>query len=107
MAAIRWQLVDTAHDQLPFLTVGLNPCAEHLMRHQVRHLMSHGLAQEVFGVLAVELFVETQQILLQVSHAGLLAAQLQAHLGAGEAALEKLLGQRVAGFDAGIETLGH
>lgn len=102
MAAIRWQLVYATHDQLPFLAMRLNARAEHLVSDEMGNFMGHCLAQKVVGILPVQLFVETQQILLKVGHAGLLPTQLQAYFRAGEAALEKLLGQRVAGFDTGI-----
>src|SRR5690606_38929413 len=53
VAAIGWQLVDAAHDQLPFLSVGLDARAIQLVRHQMGHFMGHGLLQKVLGVGSV------------------------------------------------------
>src|SRR5690606_23737668 len=61
----------------------------------------------VLGVGLVQLLVETQQVLVQVRDASLLAAKLETYLRAFEGLLEKVFGQLVAGFHAGIELLGH
>jgi len=42
-----------------------------------------------------------------VRHASFLPAQLEAHLGAGEGAFEKTFCLLIAGFDAGVNLLGH
>ena len=78
-----------------------------LVGNQVCHFMGHGLAQEVFLVFAVQLQVEAQQVLVQVSDAGLLAAQLEADFRAREGAFEEGFGLLVTGFDALSEQLGH
>src|SRR5690606_19466721 len=71
------------------------------------HLVGHGLLQEVFGVFPVQLGIEAQQVLLQVRHAGLLATQPQADLGARETALEEGLGLAIALFDTRLQLFGH
>ncbi|MNY69364.1 hypothetical protein D3C86_2072930 [compost metagenome] len=81
--------------------MGLDARSEQLVGHQVRHFVGDGLAEEVFLVLAVELRIEAQLVLVQVGDAGLLPAQLEAHFGAGEPAFEKGFGLLVAGLDAG------
>jgi hypothetical protein len=107
MAAMRRQLVYAAHDQLPFLAMGLDAITEDLVGDQVRNFMWHGLAQEVFGIFREQLRVEAQHVLVQMSHAGLLAAQLETDHGPLEGTLKERLGLLEAGFDAGIEQLGH
>ncbi len=87
--------------------MGLDALAEQLVGDQVGDLVGHGLAQEVFGVLAVQLQVEAQQVLVQVGDAGLLSAQLEADLRAREGAFEEVFGLLVTGFDALSEQLGH
>jgi len=107
VTAIGWQLVDAAHDQLPLLAMWLDAWAEHLVGDEVGDLVRHGLAQEVLGVLAIQLGVETQQVLVQMGDAGLLAAQLEAHLRPVEAAREELFGKLVAGLDTRMKSFGH
>ena len=89
MAAIGRQFVDPAHDQLPFLAVGLDAIAEQLVGDQVRHFVGHGLLEEVRGVLPVQLQVEAQQVLVQVGDPGFLATQLEADHRSLEGAFEK------------------
>lgn len=107
MAAIGWQLVHTAHDQLPFLTVGLNAITKHLVRNQVRDFVCHGLLQEMVSIFLVKLRVEAQPILVQMRDARFLTSQPEADIGAGEGAFEELFGQLVTGLDACVELLGH
>src|SRR5690606_36463019 len=106
-AALGWQFVDAAHDQLPFHAVGLDARAEQLVRHQVRHFVGHRLPEEVLAVCRIQLGIEAQQVLVEVRDAGLLPAQPEADLGTGEGALEEIFGLPVAGLDAGVEQFGH
>src|SRR5690606_12447587 len=101
------QFVHAAHDQLPFFAMWLNTIAKQLMGNQVCDLMRHGLAQEVFAVLAVQLRVETQQVFVQMRNASLLAAQLEADHRTFERTFEKFFGLLITDFDTGIELLGH
>ncbi len=107
VAAVRRQAVDAAHDQLPLLAVGANARAEQLVRDQVRDFVGHGLFQEVLAVLAVQLGIEAQQVLVEMGDPGFLAAQAEADGRAGEAALEEVFGLPIAGLDAGVEVFGH
>ncbi|MCY1179303.1 hypothetical protein D9M73_196970 [compost metagenome] len=107
MTAIRRQLVDAAHDQLPLFAVGADAWAEHLVGDQVGDFVGDGLLEEMLAVLAVQLRVEAQQVFLQVRDPGLLPAQPEVHLRAGEAAFEEAFRLLVAGFDAGVELFGH
>ncbi|RMO84078.1 tRNA 2-thiocytidine biosynthesis protein TtcA [Pseudomonas syringae pv. philadelphi] len=107
MAAIGRQLVDTAHDQLPLFAMRLNTATEQLMGNQVRDFVRHGLAQEIFGVLFIELRIEAQQVFVQVRDASLLAAQLKTDHRPFERAFEEGFGLLITGFDAGIELFGH
>jgi hypothetical protein len=77
------------------------------MGDQMRHLMSHGLAQEIFAVFAVQLRIEAEQVFMQVRDTGLLAPQFEADDWAFEWAFEEIFGLLVTGFDAGIELLEH
>jgi hypothetical protein len=92
MATIRRQFVNPTHDQLPFFAVGLDALAKQLVSDQVCHFVGHGLFQEVLAVLSVQLWVETQQVLVQMRDTGFLAPQLEADLGAFEASFEKGFG---------------
>ena len=107
MATIGGQFVHPAHDQLPLFTMGRDAVAKQLMGDQVRDFVGHGLFEEVVAVFAVQLWIEAQQVFMQVRHTGLLAAQLEADHGALERALEKRFGKVETVFDAGIEQLGH
>src|SRR5690606_19845141 len=107
VAAMRRQLVDAAHDQLPFLAVGLNARAEQLVGDHVSDFVGHRLAQEVFMVGPVQGQVEAQLVFRQVRDARLLPTQLEADLGAGEALLEEGFRLLVAGFYAGVNLFGH
>ena len=87
--------------------MGLDAFAKQLVGDQVRHLMGHGLLEEVLAVFSVQLWVEAQQVLVQMRDTGFLAPQLEADLGAFEASFEKGFGLQETIFDAGIELLGH
>jgi len=76
MATIRRQFVDPAHDQLPFLAMGLDTFAKQLVGNQVRDFVGHGLFQEVLAVFTVQLWVETQQVLVQMRDTGLLPTRV-------------------------------
>ena len=89
VATVRRQFVHPAHDQLPFLAMGLDALAKQLVGNQVRHFMGHGLFQEVLAVFAIQLGVEAQQVLVQMRDTGLLAPQLETDLGAFEASDRK------------------
>jgi len=107
VAAIRRQFVNAAHDQLPFLAMGLDAVAEQLMSDQVRDFVGHGLLEEVFGVFPVQLWIEAQLVFVQMRDTGFLPAQLEADDGAFEGTFEKGFSELVTIFDAGIELLGH
>ena len=87
--------------------MGRDAVAKQLMGDQVRDFVGYGLFEEVVAVFAVQLWIEAQQVFMQVRHTGLLAAQLEADHGALERALEKRFGKVETVFDAGIEQLGH
>ncbi|MNN12592.1 hypothetical protein D3C81_1255880 [compost metagenome] len=107
MATLGRQAVDLGHDLLPLAAVRADAAAEQLVGDQVRHLVGHGLAQEMLAVFPVQLGIEAQAVLAQVRDSGLEAAQAQADLGAREAPVEKGFGLLVAGLDAGHELFGH
>ena len=107
VTAIRRQFINAAHYQLPFLAVGLDTLAKQLVGNQMRHFVGHGLFQEMLGVFAVQLWIETQQVFVQMRDTGFLAPQLEADLRAFEASFEKGFGLQETIFDAGIEWLGH
>jgi hypothetical protein len=107
VAAIRRQFVNPAHDQLPFLAMGLDAVAKQLMGDQVRDFVGHGLLEEVFGVFPVQLRIEAQQVLVQMRDTGFLPAQLETDDWAWERTFEKGFSELVTIFDAGIELLGH
>jgi len=69
--------------------MGLDTVTEQLVGNQVRHLMGHGLFQEVLAVFSVQLWVEAQQVLVQMRDTGLLAPQLEADLGRLKLRLKK------------------
>ena len=87
--------------------MGLNAFAKQLVGDQVRNLMGHGLLQEMLAVFTVQLWVEAQQVLVQMRDTGLLAPQLEANLGAFEASFKKGFCLQETILDAGIELLGH
>jgi hypothetical protein len=107
MATVGRQFVNPAHDQLPFLAMGLDTLAKQLVGNQVCHFVGHGLLEKVLAVFTVQLRVEAQQVLVQMRDTGFLAPQLEADLGAFEASFEKGFGLQETIFDAGIELLGH
>jgi len=107
VATIRRQFVNATHDQLPFLSMGLDSVAKQLMGDQVRDFVGHGLLEEVFGVFPVQLRIEAQQILVQMRDTGFLPAQLETDDWAWERTFEKGFSELVTVFDAGIELLGH
>ncbi len=72
--------------------MGLDALTEQLVGNQVRHFMGHGLLEEMLAVFTVQLWVEAQQVLVQMRDTGLLAPQLEADLGAFEASFEKGFG---------------
>src|SRR5690606_38322265 len=74
MAAVRRQLVNAAHDRLPLFAMGFDARAEQLMGDQMGNFMGHGLLEEMFAIVPVQLRVETQQVFLQMRDAGLLPA---------------------------------
>lgn len=75
--------------------MGLDAFTKQLVGDQVRDFMRHGLLQEVLAVFSVQLWVEAQQVLMQMRDTGFLAPQLEADLGAFEASFEKRI--RLAG----------
>ena len=107
VAAMRRQLVDAPHDQLPLLAMRLDAWAEQLVGDHVGDFVRHRLAQEVLMVVPVQLQVEAQLVLRQVGDARLLPAQLETDLRAGERLLEEGLGLLVTGFDTGMDLFGH
>jgi hypothetical protein len=92
VATIGRQFVHAAHDQLPLFAMGLDAVAEQLMGDQVRNLVGHSLFEEVFGIFPVQLWIEAQQVLVQMRDTGFLPAQLEAHHGAFERSFEKGFG---------------
>ncbi len=107
VAALGRQIVDLAHDRLPVAAVRADAGAVELVGDQMGDLVGHGLAQEVFAVLAIQLGVEAQAVLVEMGDAGLEAAQAQADFGAGETAVEEALGLQEAGLDTGEQLFGH
>src|SRR5450830_971063 len=107
VATIGRQFVDPAHDQLPFLAMGLDAFTKQLMGNQMRDLMGHGLLEEIFAVFPVQLRIEAQQVLMQMCDASLLATQLEADHRTLERSFEKGFGLLETVFDAGLELLGH
>lgn len=107
VAAIGREFVYPAHDQLPFFTVGLNTFAKQLMGDQVCDFVGDSLLEKIFTVFPVQLWVEAQQILVQMGDARFLTAQLEADHRPFEGAFEKSFGLLITDFDAGIELLGH
>jgi hypothetical protein len=71
----------TAFDVIGVATIG-----------QVRNLVGHSLFEEVFGIFPVQLWIEAQQVLVQMRDTGFLPAQLEAHHGAFERSFEKGFG---------------
>lgn len=107
VAAVRRQFVNAAHDQLPFLAVGLDAVPEQLVGDEVCNFVGDCLAKKVFAVFPVQLWVEAQHIVMQMRDTGFLAAQLEADYRAFERALEKGFGLLVTDFDTGVEWLEH
>lgn len=103
VATVRWQLVNPAHDQLPFLAMGRDAVAKQLVGNQVCHFVGDSLLEKIFAVFAVQLRIEAQQVLMQVGNSGLLAAQLEADYRALERPLKKHFGLFETVFDAGVE----
>ena len=83
--------------------MGRDAVAKQLMGDQVRDFVGYGLFEEVVAVFAVQLWIEAQQVFMQVRHTGLLPAQLEADHGALERALEKRFGKVETVFDEKIE----
>src|SRR5690606_28623757 len=98
--AQRRQPEQAGHQPLPFLPVGPDALAIEGMGQQMGCLMGHGLPQEILGVLPIQLPIETQQIAIQIGHAGLLSAKVQGYLRAGKGAVEMALGELVALFES-------
>ncbi len=105
MATVGRQTKQLSHDRLPLWSVRSYARAEDLVGDQVRCFVGHGLQQKIIGVVTVHLAIETQQVLVQISDASTLPAQIEFDVRAGKVTVEVLLGKLIAAFKAGKYTI--
>lgn len=100
VAAVRRQAEHAGHQSLPFPTMGADTVTIQCLGKQVRHFVGYGLLQKMLMIFPVQLFVEAQQITLQIGDSRLLTTQIQTDLGPFKRPGEVLFGEQVALFQS-------
>lgn len=98
MTAPGGQSEQAGHQTLPFRPMRADTFAIQGVGDQVGGFVGHRLLQEVIPVVAVHLGIETQQVAIQIGHAGFLATQVEGDTGALEVSAKVLFGTLIAVF---------
>lgn len=107
MAAIGRKFIDSPHNQLPFLAMGLNTRAKQLVGNHMGDFVSNCLLDEVVLIVPVQLQVEAQFVLCQMRNTCFLTAQPETHLWARKSLFEEVFGLQIASIYTGMDLFGH